>query len=324
MAEGTVSVAPVSNGGSSAGTIAIVLGIIAVVAAVGGGGYYFWNEKKKKEAAIAKAKEEEATANLQALAAKEAEPKVPLKQNGKPVLDKEGKPILVPVSSLSANKPVIGEDGKEILDDKGKKITPSSLDVIEANAISSNQKAINASIEYARPAEDSPYVLGIEADKRKAQTDAKEYKQASPDQNAFISKVIELFDLAPTICIGKKCKKVKDFKDYEKVHVTFKGKRKKAEKEYNEKLAETEKYVRGYLKGMNLALTPDNVGNWIGELKSWMNNTAKVSESSIDTVGQFCGKMACGAVPAVSTNRGKIGKNSQMRGATDRAGENQQ
>ncbi len=278
--------AQTTQGGGGGGVFLLVgLGLFALMAA--GGGYYLWSEsKRKKEEAQLKADEEASKA-----AALDAQ-KVPLMKDGKPILDKGGKPVMVEPSTVKAGLPIIGDDGKAVTDKDGVPIIPTQSDVKNIAAIAENPDA-------AAPPEkpvSNDYVSGDTIEKRRSMTDAKQYSASAPDQNAFFKAIRELFDIVPRV-------KGKSEKDIPKRWKMIPKKmRENAEKDAVKKAQDTEKYVRGFMKGMNLALRSDYVGIYGQALTDWMNNPAKLTEAQVDKVALFTGDFP----KAVEFNAGKI------------------
>ena len=242
-----------AEGGSNMG-LYIGLGVFALVAA-GGAGYYFYAQGKKKEEAAAK----KAAADV--AAASEAD-KVPLIKDGKPVAGKDGKPVLVDPSAVQAGKPIFDDKGKPITGKDGQPITPSAADVkaLTAAATSGGADATTGG------AKSNAYVRGSTIDKRNANTDSKPYTQNSPDQQAFLDAISDTLNLAPA-------------------HKKLKARQKRENERAAAALKDAELYVRGFMKGMNLAPSAGNVGLYRQAIIDYMNSPAKLKESGIDKVG---------------------------------------
>lgn len=258
-----ISLTP-TDGGSNMG-LYIGLGVFALLAA-GGVGYYMYSSGKKKE---------EAAKKKAAAAAADAD-KVPLIINGKPVTGKDGKPVMVDPSVVQAGKPVVGVDGQPVTGSDGKPVVPSAADVKAVAAAADSTGGGSGSgagtggtttpDTSGGGAKSNDYVQGATIDKRNGNSDFKPYDANSPDEQGFKQSISDLFDLSPKI-----------------KNIWTKKHKKRVTNDANNKLADTETYVRGFLKGLNLALRADYVGIFGQQLQDYMNNPAKMKEKLVDT-----------------------------------------
>lgn len=164
----------------------------------------------------------------------------------------------VPLTDKSGN-PVIGKDGNPVKVAASSSSSPAATGGATSGSGAASGTASTTS-SSGTPAND--YVDGATIDKRNAETNFKPYNAAAPDQAGFTQSISDLLGLH------------------------HKSARPKYNHQIDQQLKSAETYVRGFMKGLNMALRADYVGIFGSAITDYMNNPAKVNEATV-SVGEF-------------------------------------